>query len=467
MNAAAVETLERIWAGGGKAHDAAPPDWREAIGEETGDEGELRLLALVSQAARVTLRSAPVDAPTRPDLPKLSLPTLPEPVRAAFRATVAPNAAAPLLAVELLAARGWSAHPLDWMPGARGEAPALYRPWVEWQAGNAEAPEVLDEETWDEVTRAPRRMMLHDLRLADPDAARAVMEAKLASRPAEERVELVEVMRTGLSEADADFLHSLASDRSGKVKEEAARLLARLQRADDGSADAALIREVIGVETVGLLRRKRVFRPKRRPRSGGARHEDIEALSGVTLSSLAVALGTTNEAFIAGWNWNDNVMIDGQIATIVANSATDEEVQSFAETCVEAGEPSHHTLAVLASRLTAGGWSRLVNRILASASDVQGSLVATLSEVPSEARALGTVPARKIAGSALLPWLVEREGKRERYDYFMPDALAFLGLVADREGAAFALDAMRKAGRPLADPDLALLRLNATLPHAS
>lgn len=472
MTPATVEALERIWAGGGRARDAATPEWREAIGDAPGlepDEAELRLLALAGQAARMTLRAASDDAPARPDLPRLALPTLPDAVRPRFRDAVAASQA-PHLAVELLAARGWSAHPLDWMPSPKGtHAPAPYRPWVEWLASEAEAAEVLTEETWDELTPAPRRMMLYDLRVSDPDAARAVMEARLASRPAEERVELVATMRAGLSEADAEYLRTLLGDRSGKVRAEATRLLATLNADEAGETDAEAIRAVIDVRTRGLLRRSKSFRP-----SKGARGSDLarigtlhDALRDATLSGVAAALDTTAQAFASGWEWGEcDPRHDFMVAALIARTGADADVRTALEPALACAETSD-ALIELAPRIDAFGWRMFIERTLSTGRDGRGStgLVGTLMRVPESVRLLGAAGADVIERSALLARLVAYEAEREGHDRRPADALAFLGLVADRDGAARALREMEAVGRPLADPELALLRLNATLPH--
>ena len=80
--ATAIEAMERVWAGGGRASGAAPPAWRDAISDASGDEAELRLLTLAGQAARVALRPVPeAEVPPRAPLPRLALPTVPDAIR--------------------------------------------------------------------------------------------------------------------------------------------------------------------------------------------------------------------------------------------------------------------------------------------------------------------------------------------------------------------------------------------------
>ena len=469
----AVDAMERVWAGGGRAASAAPPAWRDAVGNATGDEAELRLLALAAQAARLALRPVPEgDAPARAPLPRLALPTMPEGVRGRFRAATGSFATAPALAVELVAARGWSVHPLDWMPPLDGNAPALYRPWIEWRASEAPVPERLTEETWDELTPAPRRMMLHDLRGTDPAAARSVLEAKLASRPAEERAELVCVMRAGLSDEDAEFLRSLATDRSGRVKEEAARLLARLD-AGEGDTNADAIRALIEPRTSGLLRRRRGFRLAKAMRSDARlARRTMAALHEGSLRGVAAALGATTGEFVAGWEWGEgDPQHDTDIASMIARTGSDGDVAATVDAVIASDAVPHRALLPMLSRLDAPSWVRLRERLLARSPDDAGGpvgdLMAVLTSLPDGVRALGTAPADAVTRSGLLAWLRTPDPKGAAYDRRPADALAFLGLVASREGAGAALAAMEAAGRPRADPELALLRLNASLPDHS
>ena len=458
--------MERAWATGGRAANAAPGEWRDAIGTTGGDETELRLLALASQAARVALRPAMEPGPQRADLPKLALPTLPEAIRPRFRECVIASAQTPLV-VELVAARGWTAHPLDWMPRANAsDTLALYRPWVEWAASDV-IPEVLDEQTWDELTPAPRRMMLHDLRLADPGAARELMETKLATRPADERADLVAAMRQGLSANDAEFLEGLLADRSGRVREEAGRLLASLDSDSTGATDADGVREAVEARTRGLLRRTRSFKPSEAVM--GARHGRFGAVANGTLAGVAAALETDPLTFVRVWEWGSRmVLFDAQVAAMVARTGSDEAVDAALEAALSASGVGAAGLDELLTRIDAPRWQALAAGIATNEpSEDGGDLTRLILSVPPEARELGTLDARTIERGQLLRKLVKDDIRRNQYDRRPGDRLAFLGLMATREAARAVLEAMQGVGRALADPDLALLRLNAALPDAA
>jgi hypothetical protein len=125
--------------------------------------------------------------------------------------------------ISLLAARGYAAHPADWMPGPNCDwAPEVYAPWVAWaEAARGEAAtaggDVLTVETYDDWPWAERRATLSKLRRDDPAAARHIIAAKADSEPAERRLSLIEIFAHRLEAADAPVLETLRQDRSDRV----------------------------------------------------------------------------------------------------------------------------------------------------------------------------------------------------------------------------------------------------------
>lgn len=455
---AALEEMERLWSGGGLAARAAPEPWRAAIGDATGAEAELRLLALAGQARRLALRPAPREADPRPPLPRLALPVLPDPLRPRFREAMDAMAARShrRLALDMLQTRGLAAHPLDWMPAPSEDVPALYRPWLDW-VGGAATVEHLTADTWDDVTRAPRRILLRDLRRTDPAAARALLVEKLASRPAEERAELLAVMETGLSEEDAAFLEGLDGDRSGRVRQEARRLLARLGRLA-GAVDAEAVRAVIATAQAGLLRRRTVFRPARKAKNRSLLAGDREVLEATPLASLAAALGTTPQGFAEGWAWGESDPHDVAIARIVAETGDDATAGAAALRAIGADLPAA-TLAPFAPRMDAAARDALLTAVAARPwSEGPFPLLDILAALPEPLRG---APAPIRAEGKLLASLAKETASR---DPRRADRLHALGLTLPGAEAAAVLSRLTEAGLPLADPSLAVLRLAAALP---
>jgi hypothetical protein len=439
------------WAVGGSAAPAAPPVWAA-----DADDAELRLVALAGQFLDAGIVAEPVGAlRPRPDLPRLALPTIRETLRPLVRrclgAAREPAARADLL--WLLARRGWSIHPGDWLPDAGdAEAPDLYAPWRDWAAdGAAVAPADLTSENWDQWGPAARRVAFAKLRRHDPDAARVLLEAKLTGLVADERVRLVEALATRLSDADAPLLASLGADRARRIQTLAARLLARLGRHGDASEDAAELADFFAVGTRGLLRRRRAL--EMRVLRTDAQLARLGALmERVDLGRFAAALNVTPAELVALWPWSEARRLDELLLEMVERSAPDDVVAAAFEAALAIDGLETSALLALDGRLDdeqrVRGGERLLamglgglnmaNRILRARFDLDGS---------AESRA-----ARELM--ALFPAGDMRTGG---------DELRLLGLLASRAAARRALEQAAAAGLLAADPRLDTLRLNAAL----
>ncbi|MCL2653682.1 MAG: DUF5691 domain-containing protein, partial [Propionibacteriaceae bacterium] len=223
--------LRGDWIGGDPALPQAPEEWRPVLDGVEPVEAERRLIALAGQALEVGFRpSLTGQANARPDLPGLTKPTMPDYCRALFRTVIAQESAVPVL--KLVDARGFAAHPLDWFPAASTQdLPATYLPWQDWVRGvsnDRPAPVQIDDQTWAYAAPATRLTLLQALRETDPDQARQLIVDHASAESAEVRWSLVNVLSVNLTMADAEYLGSLAGDRSAKVKSLAAGLLGRL-----------------------------------------------------------------------------------------------------------------------------------------------------------------------------------------------------------------------------------------------
>ena len=228
----------------GSAAAPAAPIWSAELGAEPA-EAELRLLALSGQFLGVAVTAEPPpELRVLPDIPALALPTVPEALRplvrrilAAFKETQRKTEL-----LDFLAARGWTTHPAEWMPAANDEdAPDVYAPWRDWAgiaASNSvvrrQAGDRLTADNWEDFWPAARKVALTELRRRDPEAARTVLEAKLASENADVRLPLLSLLATGLSEADIPFLEGLAGERSRTQGQGAGGIAARPARPRPG-----------------------------------------------------------------------------------------------------------------------------------------------------------------------------------------------------------------------------------------
>jgi hypothetical protein len=111
---------------------------------------------------------------------------------------------------------------LENIMGKRGEWLCGFNP--NWQFTAAET----DEERWQTGKPEQRRQVLQQLRSTDPALARQWLQETWAQENANSKAELIKALEVNLSEKDLEWLESLATEKSQKVKEEVLNLLKRL-----------------------------------------------------------------------------------------------------------------------------------------------------------------------------------------------------------------------------------------------
>jgi hypothetical protein len=458
------EVLSR-WSMGSPAAPAASI-WKAELGTDPV-EAELRLLALSGQFLGVAVTMEPPDAlRMMPDVPVLALPTVPDAVRPLVRRVLA--ATKDILAdfeiLQFVAARGWTVHPGDWMPPAKDSAstPDVYAPWRDWAESAAstakprrEAPDRITAESWDDWPPAARRVALAQLRQRDPAAARALLEAKLAGENAEARLRLLDLLETGLSEADIPFLEAVAgSDRAAKVKELATSLLARLSRGGAGSSeDAAELKGFFSVTTKGLLRRTRVIQFEN-VKTPAQRQRRTALLESVDIAWFAGVLGFTGAELIAAWPWYTEYDADRDLIAQVARSGPDVLVMQAAEAVVEGDASVINRLMPLLPRLAS-------DRRAALAVTVLHKLSCNFKIARTIAGGSGCLekPLDTAAGTVLLAAVGRADAKPADH----VEELYSLGLITGHASARRTLERLNAAGLVLGDPRLDMLRLNEAL----
>lgn len=197
------------WTMGRAAAGLAPPGWRDSISSGEAGEAELRLLALAGHYLGLCVATTPSSAlAAQPDIPVLALPMLP-----VAQAPLARRCLKVLREfgkqrdlIHLLAARGFSIHPADWMPSrSDDQVPDAYGPWRDWAEAQAaqggpkqDTHETLTEANWGDWWPAARRTALAQIRAADPARATALLAAKASEEGAEVRLRLIECLIPGL-----------------------------------------------------------------------------------------------------------------------------------------------------------------------------------------------------------------------------------------------------------------------------
>jgi hypothetical protein len=446
----------------GSAGAPAAPVWRAELGVDPA-EAELRLLALSGQFLGVAVTTEPASAlHVMPDIPALSLPTVPEAVRPLTRQILAAQKEAQAKSdlVRFLAARGWTTHPADWMPAAGDDdAPDLYAAWRDW-AEIASSNSTVRRQTSDRLTAdnfadfwpAARKAALAELRRHDPSAARTVLQEKLADENADARLRLLSVLSDRLSDDDVAFLEGIAAnDRAPKVKALAVSLLARLGRGDAVGENVAELAGFFSVRTKGMLRRSRVIEavPLKTPAQWRRREALLDE---VDLASFATALGVTPNELIAAWDWKVDQAADMALISTIASTATDAQVSQAAEAMSE--RDATGLIAALAPRLAPDERARHA----VTALNMHGIGFELVQRIAGAAARLDD-PLSAPAGKELLAALQTEDAKPSDQ---VRDLFA-LGLITSREGARGSLQRLTGAGLLQGDPRLNMLRLNAAL----
>jgi hypothetical protein len=206
----------------------------------------LSILALIGQHRRFERRVAPAAAV----IPEAALrlhagpqPILPPEARQAFlRLADARVMAGAMLrpALRRMNLAGFRPHPFDLprllaqLKGDQdilGPAERAYLALAGADDKDAAADLLEDEltpENWMRAPKAQRRLFLRQRRAADPNAARAMLEAQFKGETAAMRAELLGALAIGLGPADRPFLESLVKDRAEAVRAAASALLDRM-----------------------------------------------------------------------------------------------------------------------------------------------------------------------------------------------------------------------------------------------
>lgn len=463
--ARSLPLMRNAWFAGRPALEHAPPPWRDLAGEGPG--AEAALAALAGAAAEIAFRPAPPATLTlRPLLPKLRLPTLAETLRPRARrllATLKAAAAEPLL--HLLAARGYSIHPADWLPGPRDEwVPDVYAPWVDWVAAETRArpPTDLSVDTYEDWPWVERRAALIDLRRRDAAAALAIVAAKAASEPAERRAKLVEILAENLSADDATFLEGLSTDRSARVKEIARHFLARLGKGVEPGALEAELAAMLDVRKTGVLaRRFQLSLPKLKTAPMNARRRELFGL--VSLAGLARSLGVDEMRLVESAPAGDGDAIAAFVDMATA-TGSDAARRALLDRLLEGRWPmafierfahglaAPERAALLAAVLARDDASFAASRFFAGAALGSVTLHA-LDAAPGLADLIATLRSA-IGGEG-----GEDVGARRQAQ----ESLFNLGCLLDAEAAQALIGRAVALGLSPADPMLDLLQFNAAL----
>jgi hypothetical protein len=430
-------------------------------------EADLRLLAVAGQYQRIRLAPNAPPLNLKSDLPKLSLPLLPEALRPVARRLLADKSEqAPIWLAIFAARRGYALHPADWMPPSGADLPEVYRPLQLWQVDRAEETDALTTETWLDHPRADRLDRFKRLLASDPAAARALLTEHLAASPADERLSLVEALGQGLSDADAGFLESLSGDRSEKVRKAAQHLLARLGRvgADPLAAEAAAMFELA---TEGLIRRRKVLRLDPKAKEGQLRSL-AQNLPELTLQGLAQVLGLTAAEFVEHWQPEKvGLPVQAALSELIRRTATEADLATYWQRLREHSGFARTCLPTLYPRLSAPDQQATALWL------IEGSGLSACPEVlalmgaavPAQVSAALTARRKELADLVRLArdTTPEKAASARADAQRLANCLSFLGLMVTTEDAVLIVQTLTAAGLHPVDPMLDRLNFNAAL----
>jgi hypothetical protein len=482
-----VERLLHGWIIGGApppAMEQIPSSWQPLLQEVPPERQTLIALALCSHYQTLLFESQSSVALQRvPDLPELALPPLADNLRPLFRRLLATlnkqGGLGPGPLLQLLLQRGVCAHPADWLPSPQEEGlPKIYWPWSRWvvhqQALGDECDESLNAENWDEFYPAERLMQLREMRLTNPDAARALIKDCADREPADKRLRIIEVLGSNLSEADGEYLLSLINNRSQKISRLACLFLARLGIAVSGEneeQDRSIAQELAAgyeVKQTGLLRRRTQIVP-RSLKSKKQQAIRSELLQKVLFQALAGALQIEESALAAGWQFCANR--DGDNHAFVLNALytlPENLLETLLENALSQIDSSDQMLSLIQlfiPRLDRASSSRLMYRLLAR-KGIGFSFTECLAYSDQPLSELDWVELTKTsAWQQLLSLIKEHQTEENLYVEHnqLVGELTALGLVLPQMLAQKALGALTEKGVMQAEPALEALKLNAQL----
>jgi hypothetical protein len=461
MSEALYDALNPVivrWTMGGAAADLAPEGIRGHLGEDA-DEAELCLLAIAGQALGTLAIPEPAGGLEEAnDLPALDLPTIPDRLR--------PTAARVLSEgdswlvdglVWLLHSRGRVTHPSDWMPSGTRTIPDVYAPWRDWIEG-ARKPlgEMSEQDAWDNTGQAGRIAILKAMRSTDPDKARAVIEAKAGSEPADKREAIVSCLSVSLGAGDAQYLRSLSSDRSPRVRATASRMLAKIGYASTSpgkDADQHDVTDLMRIEAKGIFNRKTSINLVH-GRNAAKRMRLHAAMEALSAADFAGMLKVEPERLPALWAWGADVEFDTPFASMLLSTGTDAVASAVSEAVRDGADVPILNVGEGLSRLSDEAVSAMIERQMSGTRH----LVSLATATPVH----GRLDSYKSSSSwrSISKELQDDVGVKATA---CRDDLHALGLLVTSRAAKEIMEWMSRIGIPSADPRLDTLRINAAL----
>jgi hypothetical protein len=399
-------------------------------------------------------------------LPPLGLPYMSEEARAAFRALLQyekPPANGSLLDVlQVVEARGFCAHPCDWIPEYSwqfgGSHPAMYQPWVDWLSEQGltkfHRGNTLTTKNCKRWSRGQRRWALKKMIRDGRDDDFGALKDFASTQPTSIRMQLVdEVYAWGSFDGcypwQTPLLAYLQNDRAEKVSGVASYKLDKMGVFANEEAYAQKLAAELTV-TADCVR----YRDP--PEDYIMSFHFYKEFVCVSFNSLAAALGLAPTELAQRADLDDA----GKQIMQVAAMTGDVEIRSiFATRMLEQGKGGEHMSVALFKGVAKPLWERGLKAMFASAysnsvQDYLGNKTGTLNSAMM----------REWNCSHYIAQTVTAELERGELPVnTIYDDLRVLGKVVDKQAAAEVLDEALAAGMRPDNPRLTMLKLNLAL----
>ncbi|GFZ77176.1 MULTISPECIES: hypothetical protein [Sphingobium] len=412
----------------------------------------------------ISLRSADEDLAAR--LPELRLPRMSEQARAAFRAVLAyerpPANGSVADVLRLVEARGFSAHPCDWIPEYSwqlgGRHPALYQPWVDWLSEQGltkfHKGNTLTAENCKRWSKGQRRWALIEMiRNGRDDDFRALKDFA-STQPGSIRAQLVEEIDAwgsfvGCYPWQTPLLEYFLNDRVAVVRDIAAHKL--------GKMGAFTTEEAYAQKLAGeLIVTADCVRYREPPEAHMMFVHFYKDFACVNFDALAAALGLAPTDLARRADLDD---VGQQLINVAARTG-DAEVRSILATrLLDLGKAGEHIPLAMFLGVAPPSWKDGLRAMFASPywNSVEDYL-------GSKTGSLDSAMMREWPCSHYISKTVIAELERGELPVNMAyDPLRVLGKVVDKHAAAEVRDEALAAGMAPDNPRLTMLKLNLAL----
>lgn len=461
--------MKERWLMGDAGSSVAPANWNASLGTpknaptktHPGDETELGLLAIAGQYQALVRRPPTPSLCPRPLVPPLGFPTLAGRARTLFSRSIELSRLHTNSILALMAARGYAAHPLDWLPSSpREEVPDIYHPWLVWLLSpNEDGPKELSAENWDDVHATLRRVLLKQQLRTDRSATLGLIKDCTAYLPANEREEILRLLEPDPQPDALVCLRAFEKDRSSKVRALVRKILASMgESCTEDPAPSNDKRETHFQELLGMLKQdKHGIGPKRFPKEKRAKLE--ARLWSADPRRLAKHFDLTPLQLAKAWQYDRDAKASSSLLHAYLDRDMVKDAMPLLRHVARSGEGT--SCNYILPRLNPKQHDTLI-RIAVEREDASFvGLDRWLGESPGT---LSFDLAKKSPAYADLMDCVARDVSTGKDDYSVDTVIQQLGLLLDHQGAIACLDALKQAKfNPLAEC-LAVLQLNAALP---